>query len=365
MKRNTFLFLAVLKSPLQLPIYFNIIMPIIGLWQFLQMRTIPKIYLVLFAMLFINLIPTLYFNNSASYIRLTQLFFILFFSIYMIKHLDLNDYSRIFKTIIFLSPIFFLLEFITIGDAGTRDFFGISLTRLTGITGEFNFTAGLLSGICLFFMIGKRYPLAIFAALQIFATAGRGAFLPLVIFTGLVIVKRLFNRGLALTISFFLLMLMFLYPLFLLKIHHLLDFDTAVKINFYSSLRYQLHLGYAQIGLEYPLGVGYFNGVKTLPEYTDLFGWRPQENILEQHNLFLQVFSEFGWIGYGLFIIFLLSIVRYAYFISDRILFGFVSFLSMFLFLNGLHEFIFWAYISFIVYLYNEGRKNENHLDNT
>jgi hypothetical protein len=80
-----------------------------------------------------------------------------------------------------------------------------------------------------------------------------------------------------------------------------------------SSGRLYLMIPYVNMGLDYPLGVGYFRGLDYYAEYLspikELVNSIRNSQINEQHSIFIQVFSEFGFIGYGIFVCFLINLV--------------------------------------------------------
>ena len=102
----------------------------------------------------------------------------------------------------------------------------------------------------------------------------------------------------------------------------------------------------------YGFGVGYFNGKNLILNSEYLLHLNELEYMdwsLEQHNLFLQVFSEFGIIGYILFCGFLVYILNKAILVNYNLFIAFISLLASCLFMNALHEIIIYIYISFVL----------------
>ena len=147
--------------------------------------------------------------------------------------------------------------------------------------------------------------------------------------------------------------LMFFYPFIILEIDQVLSMEDKILIDKFSSLRYQLHIAYAHMGFEnYGFCVGYFNGKNLILNskyllHLNILGHMDWS--LEQHNLFLQVFSEFGVIGYILFCSFLSCILNKAASLHHNLFIALVSLLASCLFVNALHEIIIYIYVSFIL----------------
>lgn len=125
---------------------------------------------------------------------------------------------------------------------------------------------------------------------------------------------------------------------------------------------------YADIGIRHPFGVGFDEGIVELTNIINHHGWfmqlHPGYNlgIFEQHNLFLQIFSEFGAIGYMFFIIFIILIAKKARKISINLYGLFVAFLSATLFLNAFSIFIFYFIIAFVLIEHNKEKSSLTQL---
>ena len=160
----------------------------------------------------------------------------------------------------------FFLEFFLVGSVASRDFFGINLQRYQGVIGEFNYTAILLSGLGLIFLISKNYKYSLFAYLMIFLTASRGAFIPLILYVFSLSINFLFGKKVFKFFIWTILIFILAYPIFILIIDSASNADIKKILNDFSSLRYSLHVGYAQMGMENMFGFGYFNGINHINE---------------------------------------------------------------------------------------------------
>lgn len=83
-------------------------------------------------------------------------------------------------------------------------------------------------------------------------------------------------------------------------------------------------------------------------------------SILEQHCMYIQIFSEFGILGYVVFIFFFKKILTIAYSQSFYLAASWLSLLAGFLFLNGLSEFILFFFIGYIL---NKGVRYEKSIN--
>lgn len=334
--------------------YFNLLAPFIGGVYFFKNKKINKDFIPLFCMVVIGLISVLNlpdYSRFISILRLTQLVLFFFFSMWLCTEFKSEDPIVLCKLIFYLILIVFFIEIIFIGNHGYRNFFGISLPRYRGVVGEPNFTALLLLGLSLIFLFYKCYMYAFLASVLIFLTANRSSFLSLFLFIALFFCYNKINKKL----SFFMVMLclvtIFIYPFILLFIDQYLSLDTQIFLNRISSLRYYLHLYYTDVGIKnWMFGVGYFNGKSfiTIQELVS-YGLIDKDVKLEQHNTFLQIFSEFGIFGYALFCMFFVNILKKSLAIDYSLFLSFSCFLFSLLFVNALHEPILYIYISLIL----------------
>ena len=95
-----------------------------------------------------------------------------------------------------------------------------------------------------------------------------------------------------------------------------------------------------------PLGVGYFNGEAAITEFA---GLPPTHAGRQAHSIFLQVFGEFGWLGYLAFVGFILhvSLVVARHAAAQLPLLLFI--LTGYAFLNGLSDWAFWVGLGYIL----------------
>ena len=92
-------------------------------------------------------------------------------------------------------------------------------------------------------------------------------------------------------------------PLIVLAVDDSISRSTRQQLNSLSSNRYLIWVAHAEAGASAPLGVGYFNGAAAITQFA---GLPPTHAGRQAHSLFLQVFGEFGWLGYLPFVGFIL-----------------------------------------------------------
>ncbi len=122
---------------------------------------------------------------------------------------------------------------------------------------------------------------------------------------------------------------------------------TRLSLTHASTGRYGLWLGYAEMGLASPFGAGYFEGERALEAYRHhLPAGYP---VRYAHSVFLQVFGEFGWLGYALFAGFLLHVALLAARAAPQTLPVLVFLLSGYSLVNGLSDWAFWVPIGYVL----------------
>jgi hypothetical protein len=144
-----------------------------------------------------------------------------------------------------------------------------------------------------------------------------------------------------------LIVLLCLQPLLVLAFDATLSDDSRLALTDASNGRYGLWLGYAQMGLKSPFGVGYFEGEQALAAYTRYLP--PGYPVRYAHSVFLQVFGEFGWLGYAAFAGFMIHtalIVRRA---APQTLPVLVFLLTGYVVVNGLSDWAFWVPIGYLL----------------
>ena len=341
-----FFALSSLKFPLGIHLYLNIIPVLIGLYFF---STNTKKHLKLFwpflAMLMINLVVLLTNYEPKSTLRIIQLFAMINFSFFIAQKWSEKNSKDFALVTTILASILIVLEIIYIGPDGIKDFLGFKLPRYMGLLGESNYSAIILALNSMLLIRFKRYYLLIINLITLFLLASRTGFLVVLIFAFLnLLVSKYprFNR----IIKYFILSLS-LTPVLLWMIWKFAPMSSIELIEKLSNGRFFLWIPYIDMGISNVFGIGYFKGWANYSEYLTPYKQLADSirgyQLNEQHNIFIQVFSEFGPICYSLFIyqIYKLATIR-----ENNNIYLF-SILIGYSFLNGLSDYVLYLIIGF------------------
>jgi hypothetical protein len=135
-------------------------------------------------------------------------------------------------------------------------------------------------------------------------------------------------------------------PLIGLAVDGATDAGTRQTLDRLTTNRYVTWVAHAKAGLSAPLGAGYFNAQAAI---TTFAGLPPTDPGRQAHSIFLQVFGEFGWLGYLAFVGFVLqtslTVARRAPAQLPLLLFVLIGYA----FLNGLTDWAFWVGIGYVL----------------
>lgn len=298
-------------------------------------------------MLILNIIPALTHNaDIMTYLRLAQLFLIIIFCQLLIR-INIVNYTAYIYVIAWGSLILLIVEILFVGDSGFRDYFGLWVARYRGVIGDFNFSAFLLCGIAIISLIKAKPLLATICLLVSLFTFSRGATLAVLVAFMFWLLHKEFNKVCKLATIIALLGVL-CYPFVIYLSYKLLNEEQLLLLNSFSSSRLMYHIGYTQLGLDnLVFGTGYFNSNEEFERYAPAI--YSYDVILEQHNIFIQVFSEFGLVGLVLFGIFLNQIRKKSFKCGPGCTALFIFVITCLMFLNGLNEFAFWLSVAFII----------------
>ena len=337
--------------PLGVILGFHVLPPFAGLVNHLSIFTkgksyfkeITSLFLPLYLMLFLGLFPLFLAKDFEGIVRLLQVFCLTGFSLFIInlgkrKYEFLKQYS-IITTI--LGIVVLIAEYRFIGHSGEKDLFGYSVPRYEGIFGESNYSSLLLLLVFAIHFVQKRLRWAVFTVVLCLPLLSRGMALSLFLFVALYFLERI-NRRLFYRTILWIFSFLSAAPFLVLFINNQFNPQTFEFIERLSAGRFYLWLPYIEMGLDNILGVGFFNGETFYPKYLnshlEVVDNIRGHQINQQHSLFIQIFSEFGPVGYLLFIWQLFKIVK----LGCHHHFALCLFSSMILgfsFLNGLTDF--------------------------
>ncbi|MBT3981973.1 MAG: hypothetical protein HOE90_11500 [Bacteriovoracaceae bacterium] len=347
--------LSVFKQTLGFKMYLNIILPLLGGFQFLRDRSPIRLLLPFQILLLINLAVVVFKGEYQAIPRLGQLWCLLYFCSFIEKQMPKEILDKSIKLIAVMGFLFIFVEMI-FGPPleGYIPFLKTDFTRQYGIYGEPNFSAMLMFGVALYLIVFGFYKFSLLAIIALVFTVSKGTMLALLLFFALFSLKKLKRLQ---TWALNILMIVFLFiPLPIYMSGKMLSYPQKLFMHQLTSKRYFLFLPYIKMGIDHPLGVGYFQGPKYIANYqkSEISEFSEEQKArilaLQQHSIFVQIFSEFGLIGYLIFSfqlwwLFKISLKNREYEISA----AFVSVLAGFSLLNGLSEMTLYLFIGLIM----------------
>jgi len=348
-------------------VYFNIFFPLVGLVQFFRFRNIPFLFYPVIVSCFFNLITCFWHLAPAeSYFRVIQLFLIIYGAIYV--SFRKNDFLptlilRVFFPVLVVDFLFFLSFYFFENASHTRNIFGFVVPRYVGLAGDPNFS-GMLCAVASMILFSFRKRVNFFVGMVIvfisLFTFSRTVFIVYFVFSlGMLMRRELFK-----IYCWFLLFLVFLFPVSLLLVDSYVSMDDKIYLTKITSARYPFWVAYCTLGIQSPLGCGYFNSLENALDFIDmdlllhddLSGYVNQGLIrkdgvravfIEQHSLQLQVLSDFGVVGY-LSLWCLIFVLVWALLQSNnKKVLIIISSLVGYTFINAMSEWALWCSIGF------------------
>jgi hypothetical protein len=330
------------KIPLGIPLYLNGLLLLLGLFSLLVLQALPRLFLWMIVLIGLGIIAAWQLGIMADAgPRLAQLFLILLATA-LIARLDPDLLARYLALLL---PVLLLVMVVEpllpepLWEA--RELFGIDILRQGGILGEPNYNAMLCGVVGM--ILAQHWPrcLAIPPLLAGLPSLSRGLIAALVAWLGAKAVGRQVVWLAPLAV-----LILCAQPLIVLAVDESITRSTEQQLNRLSSNRYMIWAAHAEAGASAPLGVGYFNGEVAITEFA---GLPPTHAGRQAHSLFLQVFGEFGWLGYLPFVGFILHVslivARHAPAQLPLLLFV----LTGYAFLNGLSDWAFWVGLGYLL----------------
>lgn len=340
------------------PTYLQVIPPLLGFFYFIRHRgkIFPAFYPFLI-MISCGVIPVFLQDAPLStLLRLIQLFLLVGFSHFVATYFDQQTLKTLLWSVFIASLV--LLGF----EIGTGSFpyqlkrFGLILPRSAGIVGEPNFSGVFYLGLIMIGWCANLRLIAIGLIFSLIATLSRGSCLALLIFFLLLGLQQLlssrekfFAYSLQLALGLFC-----AYPLLWSLLDKFLVWEWKLKLVRFSA-RYYLHVAYIQLGLSKLFGHGVMVTPKKVADFIEsnqelktLAASSNDFDYGEQHNFFLQIFSDFGPVTYLLFCLFLFLVLRRLIAEAPKLGTAFVALMFNFIFLNGGNEIIFYFTIGVI-----------------
>jgi hypothetical protein len=329
-------------------------MPIVGFFEFTR-RPLLKSYLVPLFLIFLGgLFQSLYLKDVEGIVRCGQAMLLVYFGQYLFGLSNKKNHLIFFKSIFFISLLYLILEIIF-----TRDYFlkqvipGLFLYRFVGIVGESNFSGLLFSILILMSFYYRKYIWSVLYLLLLATTMSR-TYIGLALFgvIGLIFVRIFSNK--TRWISLLGILFIILLPLTLILIEQYSDDSFKLYLALKTNGRYPIWITHLSIFRNNIFGVGYFNAHDLFQSYANQGSsivlhekFKLVDAPLFQHNMMIHTISEFGFWGYGLLILFLVSFTKKIYHDAEM-LFFFMVFLIGCCSLNVFHEFSFYFFLAFM-----------------
>jgi hypothetical protein len=339
------------KIPLGIPLYLNAALLLLGLFSLVVLQALPRLFLWMIGLIGLGTIAAWQLGIMAETApRLAQLFLILLATA-LIARLDpdlLGRYLALLLPVLLLVMIVEPLLPAPLWEA--RELFGIDILRQGGILGEPNYNAMLCGMVGMILAQHRPRCLAIPPLLAALPSLSRGLLAALVGWLGAKVVGRW-----AVWLAPLAVLILCAQPLIVLALDASISRSTEQQLNRLSSNRYMIWAAHAEAGASAPLGVGYFNGEVAITEFA---GLPPTHAGRQAHSLFLQVFGEFGWLGYLPFVGFILHVslivARHAPAQLPLLLFV----MTGYAFLNGLSDWAFWVGLGYLLAQARVGAEN-------
>jgi hypothetical protein len=335
--------LSAIKTPLEVPLYFNAGLLLLGLIGLIVVQSLQRVFLWLIALIAIGLVGALAAHSvDSSGPRLVQLLLIVA-ACSLIARIEPQLLARYLALLLPVMVLVTLVEgFWPEALFFSRKIAGLPVHRYGGLHGEPNYNAMLYGAIAVILAQHRPRALAILPFLLAVPSLSRGVFAAAAAWLGCLALGR---RGTAVALA--LIVLLCLQPLLVLGFDATLDPDQRLALTHASSGRYGLWLGYAEMGLNSPFGAGYFEGEQALTAYSEyLPAGYP---VRYAHSVFMQVFGEFGWLGYAAFAGFLVHVALIVARAAPQALPVLVFLLAGYSLVNGLSDWAFWVPIGYLL----------------
>lgn len=351
--------LAVIKKFSSHKTYLQIIAVVTGYLQLLLNPRLLKPLLPLFIMLGVNLLVMFHSGfNIVQMGRLAQLLGMIGFCQFFVFQFNEEDESKLINLWEIFSILYFVLEWMYVKESGLYSKYIPGLRRFYLITGEMNFSAIFYLMLMLVSFHLKKYRTFTVATIFQILAGSRSGLVGVLCFILFLLAKKT-SKTFFKVLVWVSLFGMLSYPFALLTSDYFFNPAQKRVLSIASSNRYYLHLIYAKLGIQNPLGVGYFQGVESIKNFYDnnpnyvqnkLEDPLQRPQLAEQHSLFIQIFSEFGLVGYLLFCGCLLqmSLILYSRERWDLFVILF-PFLSACMFLNVLHEVALYFLLAYVL----------------
>lgn len=329
---------AAIKLPLNIPLYWHALLLAIGLFGLVCLQSLPRIMLWMVVLVGLGAVQAVATGNAGVAVpRLAQLF-LMVMAAAVIARLDPD---LLIRYLVLLLPVIVLVgivELLLPEPLFARRLLGETVQRQGGIYGDPNYSAMLYGVVGLLLLRRPPRLLGLVPLALTIPTLSRGVLAALLAWLATCAAGRL-RAWFSLAIVILLLLQPFIVAVVLARAGETLQATLASE----SSLRLVIWSGYLQMGLIKPLGVGYFTGPDVMPLLV------PDAGPRFAHSIFMQVFGEFGWVGYLVFCGFVLHLTLKVAWRCPAELPLLIFLLTGYALINGLSDWAFWVPIGYVL----------------
>ena len=334
---------AAIKMPLSVPLYLNALLLALGLFGVLIVQAVQTILLwplVLMGLGAAWAAATGILSDAGP--RLGQVVLIVF-AISLLVRIDPRLFARYLILLVPISLLVLVAEtFLPDTLYPPRKLFGFSIPRAAGLHGEHNYNAMMMGAVGVILAQHRPRVLALVPFMVALTAVSRGFLLALVAWCGAHLVRRWLVWLAPVAV-----LVLLAQPLIVLGIDARIDDLARVELREMTSSRFPIWSAYARMGLSAPLGVGYWEGAAAFSRFDTFFG--PGYPGRDAHSIYLQVFGEFGWLGYLLFVGFILHVTLATAREAPAQLPLLLFILTGYLFYDGLSDWAFWIVIGYVL----------------
>jgi hypothetical protein len=334
---------AAVKAPLGIPLYLNALLLAVGLFTIVVVQSLQAVFLWPLAMLALGASWAAATGTlPSSGPRLGQVALIVF-ATSMVARLDPALFARYLVLLLPLCVVVVLVEPLLPDPLyPPRTILGYQIPRLGGLHGAHNYNAVMLGAVGVILAQHRPRILALLPMMAALTAVSRGFLVALMAWLG----AKAMGRAL-IWIAPLIVLVLCAQPFLVLGVDAVIDQTTRVDLRKVTSSRYPIWVAYAKMGLSTPLGAGYWQGPAAMAHFDAFFA--PGQQAREPHSLYLQVFGEFGWLGYLLLVGFLLHVTWLALRRAPAQLPVLVFVLIAYSSYSGLSDWAFWVPIGYVL----------------
>lgn len=333
---------AAIKAPLGIPLYFNGLLLVLGLFAVVTVQALQPIFLW----------PALLVGLGSAWAaalgvlpdagpRLGQVALMIGATSLLVR-IEPRLFARYLILLVPIAVLVMVAEpLLPEALYPPRRLLGLTWPRAAGLHGEHNYNAMLMGAVGVILAQHQPRILALVPLAVALTAISRGFVLALLAWLVAKGAGRQAGRLVPLA-----LLVLFSQPLIVLALAALAGDAATAALDRITSSRFPLWVAYAKMGLSAPLGVGYWEGPGALARFDASFiGMEGRD----AHSIYLQVFGEFGWLGYLVFAGFIGQVTLVARRHAPELLPALLFVMTGYAFYDGLSDWAFWVPIGYLL----------------